>query len=71
MLQTLIKPKLEAEVEGLGSVYLTKASFDQSLESLRSIDIENPISARDLAYARIKKPKSSLRYGNYTREGFL
>ena len=71
MLITSIIPGLEAEVEGLGYVYLTEAYFDQALESLRDFGIENPISARDLAYARTKNPESSLRYGSYTKEGFL
>ncbi len=66
-----MKPILEEEVEGLGTVYRTKVPFDQSLESLRKFGIENPISSRDLAYARIQKPISSLEWGSYTREGFL
>ncbi len=72
-METLVKPTLEAEVEGLGKVYRLNIPFDQSLESLREFGIANPISSRDLAYARIKKGiKSSLSSnGSYTGEGFL
>lgn len=70
---TIIKPGLEAEVEGLGNIYKVNIPFDRALESLREFGIENPISLRDLAYARIKEGvNSSLsKYRSYTREGFL
>ena len=69
----LIKSELEAEVEGLGKIYQVYASFDQSLRLLMEFGIENPISVRDLAYARIKKRRNSslCNGGSYTREGFL
>jgi len=46
--------KLETEIEGLGQVYHTENNLIDGLESLRQVGIENPISVRDLAFARIK-----------------
>lgn len=87
MTTTRIKPRLEAKVEGLGKIYRADPPFDQALESLRKFGIQNPISIRDLAYARIKEGRESsdlacLRWieggrsylcneGSYTSEGFL
>lgn len=45
---------LEAQIEGLGDIYIFEGPFDQALESLRNVGIANPISARELAYARMK-----------------
>lgn len=47
MTTTLIKPKLESKVEGLGEIYRLDIPFDESLESLRESKI-NPISSREL-----------------------
>ena len=73
MKNTLIKPILEEEVEGLGNIYRIDVPFDKALESLRDFGIKNPTSSRDLAYARVKEGRrSSLScYGSYTKEGFL
>ena len=73
MTTTLVKPELEAKVEGLGEIYRLNIPFDQALESLKEFGIKTPTSARELAYSRIKEGRmSSLSSnGSYTREGFL
>ena len=72
MTTTLIKPTLEAEVEGLGEIYRIDRPFNKALESLREQKTK-VISSRELAYARIKEggDSSLFNYGSYTREGFL
>jgi len=72
MTTTLIKPTLEAEVEGLGEIYRIDRPFNKALESLREQKTK-VISSRELAYARIKEggDSSLCNSGSYTREGFL
>ena len=52
--ETKVRAQLEAEVKGLGKVFYVVAPFDQSLEALRNVGVDKPISLRDLAYARIQ-----------------
>ncbi len=63
---------VEAEIEGLGNIVRVEASFDESLASLRDKE-SNPISPRDLAYARMRVSKnhSLNKDGSYTASGFL
>ena len=72
-MRKIIRPELEASVKNLGEIYRLNVSFDQALKSLRNFGIKNPISIRDLAYARIQKGRcnSLSRYGSYTGAGFL
>lgn len=61
---------LRTRLEDL-SVYEIYAPFDKALFSLKNSEIE-PISSRDLAYARMKDDTEKLIYrSGYTKEGFL
>ena len=60
----------EAEVEGLGIIHRVAKPFDEALKTLKGAGA-NPISARDLAYARIPEGSSSslCTSGSYIKEG--
>ena len=64
--------KQEANVKGLGKIYEARVSFEAALKELRTQDIRQPTSSRDLAYARIQEGKGSslCSNGSYTNEGF-
>ena len=67
----MINITLEANVKGLGEVYkVENAPFDEALKALGDKEI---ITARDLAYARIKEGKDSSlsQNGSYIREGVV
>ena len=68
----MAKATHEAKVEGLGDIYEVSAPFDESMKALRVQGIRQPITSRDLAYARREAGKRSslCSYGSYTREGF-
>jgi len=62
---------LEANVKGLGEVYkVENAPFDKALKALGDKEI---ITARNLAYARVKEGKDSSlsQDGSYIREGVI
>ena len=69
---TQTKFPIEADVEGVGQIIRIAQPFDQGLQSLREARA-TPISARDLAYARIKTgSRNSLsQSGSYVKEGVV
>lgn len=66
------KLKEEATIEGLGTIYYVNSPFDIASALIKGIKAQH-ISARYLAYSRIKEGrKSSLcQYGSYVKEGVL
>jgi len=66
------KAQLEAEVKGLGKVYLIERPFDESLNALKEQNAKI-VSGRDLAYARITQGAKDhvSTYGSYIKQGFL
>lgn len=64
----------EGSIKNLGKILKAAAPFDKALQALRKAGVDHPITARDLAYARIQackeKSLSSLyEEGSYVREG--
>ena len=63
----------EATVDNLGEIFYVEAPFDEALKALKKQKINHPITARDLAYARIQEGKHSSLSTNdsYVKEGSL
>ena len=63
----------EATVDNLGKIFYISAPFNQALDILKKNRINHPITARDLAYARIQEGKHSSLSTNdsYVKEGSL
>jgi len=69
----MAKTILEAQIKDIGYIFRADAPFDEALTQLRIRGVRCPISARDLAYARIQEGRGNSlgNNGSYTKEGFL
>ncbi len=68
----MVKPVVESQGKS-GKILRVNAPFDEALPALKQSGCKYPISARDLAYARMEKGKehSLNTNGSYTKHGFL
>ncbi len=69
----ITQTNLEVSIAGSGTIHSVSKPFDQALAFLRGQGIKYPITARDLAYARLNQGETSPLSidSSYTREGIV